>query len=119
MQDAPRILWARRRPGRAMMFAAHDTPNPDESRDRRCTRLFLEKRMRNRGVLLCRVLVALTSAVIPPLAAAQGPAARVQIQLAAAPASGRAVETPVQMELRSDTDPAHSWPVALDASEPV
>jgi hypothetical protein len=75
--------------------------------------------MRNRGALLCRVLVALTSMAIPPFVEAQSPAARVQVQLAAAPGSGRDGETPVQIELRSDSDPAQSWSVALDATEPV
>ena len=75
--------------------------------------------MRNRGAILCSVMVATAWMGVPWSAAAQSPAARVEVQLAAAPASGRAAESPVQMELRSVSDPSQSWPVALGAAEPV
>ena len=75
--------------------------------------------MTNRGALLCWALVALRSMAMPPIVEAQSAAARVQVQLAASPGSGREAETLVQLELRSDSDPAQSWAVAVGATAPV
>src|SRR4051794_3264828 len=83
------------------------------------TPLFLESRMRNRGALLCWVLVTLTSIASPTFVEAQGPTARVEVQLAASPGSGRETGKPVRLELRSDSDPAQSWSVAVGPTEPV
>ena len=75
--------------------------------------------MRNRGALPCWVLLTLTSVASPPFVEAQSPTARVQVQLAAPPDSGREAGKPVLLELRSDSDPVQSWPVTVGPTEPV
>src|SRR6478672_13129819 len=87
--------------GRAMMFAVYTTLEAGRfgTPPVLCDATVLEKRMRNRGALLCGALVALTSMAMPPFVEAQSPAARVQVQLAASPGSGREAETLVQLEL--------------------
>ena len=115
----PAFLWARsgwpcddvRR------LQRHSRPGRFATPPIRPNATLLEKRMRNRGALLCWALVALSvdgHAANP--SEAQSAAARVQVQLAASPGSGREAETRSRLELRSDSDPAQSWAVAVGAT---
>ncbi|MEN3340204.1 MAG: hypothetical protein V7647_3880, partial [Acidobacteriota bacterium] len=63
------------------------------------------------GVLLGSAFAAFASLVVPRVAAAQSPAARVEVRLEPSRGDARVRATAVRVELRSAVDPSQSWSV--------